>query len=163
MPIVSLLILVTFGCKKTDPEVVILSNVELINEEPEHSGQHRITCTRQQVTTCDSLVIEMNKLKGVSCGIFPCCFPSGCLMSPTYTATVCVDRIGGDCSSSVYTVADQDTLINRTKTAILNHLQASCGANYSYTVSSFSWQSGNNGCSTTHPWLKVTFKYKCCS
>lgn len=166
MVIVSSLMLITFGCKKTTPEVIMPSTMEQQTTESSNTKQHRVTCTRQQVTTCDSLVIEMNKLKGISCGIFPCCFPSSCLSSPTYTTTICVDRIAGssgDCSTATYSIVEQDTLVERTKRAIINHLVGVCGSNYSYTVSSFAWQSGSNGCSTTHPWLKVTFKYKCCN
>ena len=156
------LILILSGCKKaevTDGEDV--ADVNTIK-------QHKAVCVRQTVTGCDALVTEMTgDGKNLMCGLpLSLAFPASCISSPTYTATICVDRIAGgspDCASVVYTVADQNAYFNTAATAIDNYLDAICGPSHSYVFQSFSWGAGSNGCPTAQPWLKVTFKYKCCS
>ncbi len=150
------------GCKK----------VEVVNGDDVADAnlvkQHKAVCVRQTVTGCDALVTEMTADgKNLMCGLpLSLAFPSSCISSPTYTATICVDRIAGggpDCPSTVYTVADQNAYFNTAATAIENYLDAICGPSHSYVFQSFSYASGSNGCATAQPWLKVTFKYKCCS
>lgn len=156
------LILILSGCKKV--EVADSEDIADANS----IKQHKAVCVRQTVTGCDALVTEMTADgKNLMCGLpLSLAFPSSCISSPTYTATICVDRIAGsgpDCPSTVYTVADQNAYFNTTATVIENYLDAICVPSHSYVFQSFSYASGSNGCATAQPWLKVTFKYKCCS
>ena len=116
-------------------------------------------CTRQDVVGCDALALEMKRLSGNTCLMFPRLDPPFTCTSPWLYATLYIGPIYGSspCSSTyTYTIAEQDVFI----ASLLDGLDTYPWGCTSPRISTYTFTvETHNG----KPHLKVVVKYKCCS